>query len=55
MYQGRSNKSNSTFGASGDAVANLCSTLPKQENHKVFADNIFTSLTLIEHLKSDGV
>ena len=54
VYQGCSNKSNSSFGVSGNVVVNLCSTLSKQENHKVFADN-FTSLPLIEHLKSDGI
>ena len=34
VYQGRSNKNNSTFDVSGDVVANLCSTLPKQKTIK---------------------
>ena len=55
VYQGCSNRSNSTFGESGDVVANLCPTLPKQESHTVFADNFFTTLPFIQHLKSDGV
>ena len=36
-------------------MENLCSTLPKQENHEVFPDNFFTSLSLIELLKSDSI
>ena len=55
LYQGCSYKSNSIFGVSRDVVANLCSTFPKQENHKVSNDNFFASLSLIEHLKSDGI
>ena len=55
MYQGRSNKSHSTFGVGGYVVTNLRFTLPQQENHKAFDDNFFTSLPLIEHLKVDGI
>ena len=40
--KGCSNKSNSTFGVSGDVVANLYFNSPKQEKHKVFADNFLT-------------
>ena len=36
-------------------MANLYSTLPKQENHKVLADNFSTRLSLIEQLKLDGI
>ena len=45
VYRGHSNKTNSTFGVSG-LVAMLCSTLPKQENHKVFAENSFYQSTI---------
>ena len=55
MYRGCSYKSNSTFGVSGNVGANLYSTLPKQENHKVPADNFFTRLSLLEQLKLDGI
>ena len=55
VYRGHSNKTNSTFGVSG-LVAMLCSTLPKQENHKVLLKTLFTSLpSLIEHLKSNSI
>ena len=46
VYQSRSNKISSTFGVSGGVVAMLCSTLPKQENHKLFADNLFYQSTI---------
>ena len=45
VYQGHSNKTNSTFGVSG-LVAMLCSTLPKQKNLKEFAENSFYQSTI---------
>lgn len=44
VFQDRSNKCNSTFGVSGGVVANLGYTLPKQDSHKVFADNWFLTV-----------
>ena len=40
VYQDVSNKSNSTFDVSSNVVANLSSTLPNQENHKMFGATI---------------
>uniref|UniRef100_A0AAV2LC55 PiggyBac transposable element-derived protein domain-containing protein n=1 Tax=Knipowitschia caucasica TaxID=637954 RepID=A0AAV2LC55_KNICA len=33
----------------------MTSTLPAGKNHKVFADNYFTSVPLVEHLKERGI
>ena len=63
VYRGCSNKENFTFSVSGNDMANLCFTLPKQENHKMLAVNFFTHslstrltfLSLTEHLKSDSI
>ena len=55
VYQGSCNKSNFTFGVSGNVVENLRSTLPKQKNCKVLTGNFFTSPLLTEHLKSDCI
>ena len=54
-YQDVSNKSNSTFDVSSNVVANLSSTLPNQENHKMFGGNYFAKSPLIAHNKSDGI
>ena len=55
VYQDVSNKSNSTFDVSSNVVANLSSTLPNQENHKMFGGNYFAKSPLIAHNKSDGI
>uniref|UniRef100_A0A3Q1JQK9 PiggyBac transposable element-derived protein domain-containing protein n=1 Tax=Anabas testudineus TaxID=64144 RepID=A0A3Q1JQK9_ANATE len=48
-------KEKSDVGASGDVVLKMTSTLPAGKNHKVFADNYFTSVPLVEHLKQRGI
>lgn len=50
VYQGRSNNNETGFGVSSDVVDKLTSILPENDNYKVFADNFFTNLPLIEHL-----
>ena len=55
VYQDVSNKSNSTFDVSSNVVANLSSTLPNQENHKMFGGNYFMKSPLLAHNKSDGI
>ena len=55
LYQGRSQtKEKTEFGICAGIVLKLTFTLPKHCNFKVFADNFFTTLPLIEKLKSDG-
>lgn len=48
-------KEKSDVGATGDVVLKMTSTLPAGKNHKVFADNCFTSAPLVEHLKQRGI
>ncbi|XP_049460947.1 piggyBac transposable element-derived protein 3-like [Epinephelus fuscoguttatus] len=48
-------KERSEVGVSGDVVLKSTSTLPAGKNHKVFADNYFTSLPLLEHLWQRGI
>ncbi|KAK6189965.1 hypothetical protein SNE40_001924 [Patella caerulea] len=39
----------------GDVIVKLCETLPKHQNYKVVADNLFTSIALAEKLLDDGI
>ena len=57
VCQGAENpdKEKSDVGATGDVVLKMTSTLPSGKNHKVFADNYFTSVPLVEHLKKRGI
>ncbi|CAB4039725.1 Hypothetical predicted protein, partial [Paramuricea clavata] len=41
------------LGIGGDVVAKLCGTLLKDVGHKIYADNFFTSVELIEKLSED--
>lgn len=43
------------FGKVGAIVLKLTDTLPKYVNHKVFIDDLFSSVRLFEHLKDDGI
>ncbi|XP_064630946.1 piggyBac transposable element-derived protein 3-like [Lineus longissimus] len=54
VYQGGTGKK-TELGMGGDVVVKLCDTLPKHENYKVFADNLFTSIALAEKLLQDGI
>ena len=38
------------FGVGGDVVVKICETLQKNVRHKIYADNFFTSMGLIERL-----
>lgn len=44
----------SGLGMAGDVVMRLCDDI-KHENHKVFFDNFFCSIPLIENLKDQGI
>uniref|UniRef100_A0A3B4X7W6 PiggyBac transposable element-derived protein domain-containing protein n=1 Tax=Seriola lalandi dorsalis TaxID=1841481 RepID=A0A3B4X7W6_SERLL len=57
VCQGAENpdKEKSDVGVTGDVVLKMTSTLPNGENHKVFADNYFTSVPLLEHLNGRGI
>ncbi|KAJ8382435.1 hypothetical protein SKAU_G00032130 [Synaphobranchus kaupii] len=57
VCQGAENpdKERSDVGVSEDVVLKLTSTLPAGKNHKVFADNYFTSVILLEHLRQRGI
>ena len=43
------------LGLGGSVVKRLCEKIPRHENFKVFFDNHFTGLPLLEELKSDGI
>lgn len=55
VYQGNAAKTRSEFGLSADVVLKLASTLPAGHNYKIFADNFFTSVILIERLLMRGI
>uniref|UniRef100_A0A3Q1ESY7 PiggyBac transposable element-derived protein domain-containing protein n=1 Tax=Acanthochromis polyacanthus TaxID=80966 RepID=A0A3Q1ESY7_9TELE len=46
VYEGGTGK-NSLLGMGGDVVVRLCETLPSDQNYKVFADNLFSSASLV--------
>lgn len=55
LYQGASNTSiKSNYGPIGDTVIRLCHDLIGK-NHKLFLDNLFTSLPLLRHLKDQHI
>lgn len=43
------------MGQGADVVLHLGSTLEKNCNYKLYADNLFTSIPLINRLKEDGM
>lgn len=56
VYQGKNvNVDKSILGMSSQIVKSLCESLPSGHNFKVFADNFFTSLPLVESLKREGM
>ena len=55
VYQGNVANTRSEFGLSADVVLKLTSTLPAGHNYKIFADNFFTSATLIAELLKRGL
>lgn len=52
--QGGRNPPSSEFGAAGDVVLRLCHDI-SGKNHKVFCDNYFTSIPLIDKLKDEKI
>lgn len=54
MYQSRKTESKPKLGVIGDTVARLCSDI-EGKNHKIFIDNLFTSLDTISFLKSRNI
>ncbi|KAK6165192.1 hypothetical protein SNE40_023576 [Patella caerulea] len=54
VYQGGTGKK-TDLGMGGDVIVKLCETLPKHQNYKVVADNLFTSIALAEKLLDDGI
>lgn len=50
LYQGSSNEARSTFGPIGDTVIKLCHDI-HGHNHKLYMDNLFTSLPVLLELK----
>ncbi|XP_039666277.1 piggyBac transposable element-derived protein 3 [Perca fluviatilis] len=57
VCQGAENpdREKSDVGVTGEVVLKMTSTLPAGKNHKVFADNYFTSVPLVQHLKERGI
>ncbi|XP_060845357.1 piggyBac transposable element-derived protein 3-like [Rhopalosiphum padi] len=51
LYQGASKDKKSLFGPIGDTVLKLCHSI-HGENHKLFMDNLFTTVPLLRKLKS---
>lgn len=51
VCQGAENpdKEKSDVGISGNVVLKLTSTLPAEQNRKIFADNCFTSVPPVDH------
>uniref|UniRef100_A0A2S2PY46 PiggyBac transposable element-derived protein 3 n=1 Tax=Sipha flava TaxID=143950 RepID=A0A2S2PY46_9HEMI len=54
MYQGASNLKRTEFGAIGDTVVKLCHEI-HGKNHKLFVDNLFTSVPLLRKLRSFNI
>ena len=40
---------------SAQVAANLCQNLPSNKNHKLFFDNLFSTLEIMLHLKNKGI
>lgn len=55
VCQGGENSDKEKSDVAGDVVLKMTSTLPPGRNHKVFADDFFTSVPLVEHLKQRGI
>jgi len=58
VYQGsvdRCKAQPSEYGMSGEVVLKLVSTLPDNQNYKIYADNFFTSVPLVVKLAEKGI
>ncbi|KAH9378961.1 hypothetical protein HPB48_018117 [Haemaphysalis longicornis] len=54
IYEGKRTTSEHEFGISGDVVIDLVQYLQPHVNHKLYFDNWFTSLLLVDELKARG-
>lgn len=54
VYTGKQ-KDDKEFGKVGAVVKRLVEHLPKNLGHKVYFDNLFTSINLIKYLKAEGI
>lgn len=54
IYEGKGTAHDHGFGISGDIVIYLVKDLPEHKSHKLFFDNWFTSLRLVEELSCKG-
>lgn len=50
LYHGKDIGKRSEFGSIGDSVIRLCHDI-HGNNHKLFMDNLFTTLSLLRHLR----
>ena len=57
VYVGKQDDQNVSreFGKVGAVVIKLTRNLPKDVGHKVFMDNLFTTINLVKYLKSEGI
>ena len=56
VYKGRSNKKVSDdLGMSSQVVKSLCESLPSGYNFKIFADNFFTCLPIVDEFKKSAM
>ena len=57
VYQGAEQNAtrDSAIGISGGAVMKMIRNVPEQRNHKIFADNFFSSIALASRLRSKGI
>ena len=57
IYKGKQDDQNlsAEFGKVGAVVIKLTQNLPKQVGHKLFMDNLFTSINLSKYLKCEGI
>ena len=54
LYEGAKTDTRSELGPVGDTVVRLCHGTDKK-NHKLFIDNLFTSIPLLENLKAQDI
>ena len=54
VYTGKQEE-DKEFGKVGAVVNRLVQHLPKNLGHKVYFDNLFTSINLVKHLKAEGI
>ena len=55
FYMGKQDSTQKYLGASGDVVMRLAEIIPKNENHKLFYDNWFSSMDLLCELQKNGI